>query len=65
MNPTKYFILLVFFRELKNGISLVDDKYVSLDCASKKAAYQGISAVIASRIAMAMPGMGMSMSIAF
>lgn len=50
-------------RELKNGISLVDDKYESLDVASKKAAYQGISAVIASRIAMAMPGMGMSIII--
>lgn len=36
----------------------MDDKYESLDVASKKAAYQGISAVIASRIAMAMPGMG-------
>lgn len=42
---------------MKNGISLVDDQYNSLDVASKKAAYQGISAVIASRIAMAMPGM--------
>lgn len=52
-------------RELKNGISLVDDKYESLDVASKKAAYQGISAVIASRIAMAMPGMGMPTIINF
>lgn len=49
---------LLTFRELKKGINLVDDKYNSLDVASKKAAYQGIGAVIASRIAMAMPGMG-------
>lgn len=52
-------------RELKNGISLVDDKYESLDVASKNAAYQGISAVIASRIAMAMPGMGTMIIINF
>lgn len=38
----------------------MDDQYKSLDVASKNAAIQGISAVCASRIAMAMPGMGMS-----
>lgn len=54
-------MVCAIFRELKSGISLVDDKYNSLDVSSKKAAYQGISAVIASRIAMAMPGMGMYM----
>lgn len=45
-------------QELKNGITLVDDKYESLNVQSKKAAFQGISAVILSRIAMATPGMG-------
>lgn len=45
-------------QELVNGITLVDDNYNSLDVESKKAAVQGISAVIASRIAMATPGMG-------
>lgn len=45
-------------QELKNGISLVDDKYEDLNVQSKKAAFQGISAVILSRIAMATPGMG-------
>lgn len=49
---------MCIFRELKQGIALVDDKYNSLDAASKKAAYQGIGAVCASRIAMATPGMG-------
>lgn len=49
--------IICTFRELKHGISLVDDQYNSLNVSSKKAAYQGISAVIASRIAMAIPGM--------
>lgn len=37
----------------------MDDQYRILDVASKNAAVQGISAVCASRIAMAIPGMGM------
>lgn len=45
-------------QELQKGISLVDDNYNSLNVESRKAAVQGISAVIASRIAMATPGMG-------
>lgn len=45
-------------QELVKGITLVDDKYNSLNVESRKAAVQGISAVIASRIAMAAPGMG-------
>lgn len=45
-------------QELQKGITLVDDNYNSLNVESKKAAVQGISAVIASRIAMATPGMG-------
>lgn len=44
-------------QELRQGILLVDDKYNSLNIESKKAAFQGISAVIMSRIAMASPGM--------
>lgn len=49
---------MFFRRELKNGITLVDEKFNSLNVESKKAAFQGISAVILSRIAMATPGMG-------
>lgn len=45
-------------QELQKGITLVDENYNSLDVESKKAAIQGISAVIASRVAMATPGMG-------
>lgn len=45
-------------QELQKGITLVDDNYNSLNVESRKAAIQGISAVIASRIAMATPGMG-------
>lgn len=51
-------------QELQKGITLVDDNYNSLNVESKKAAVQGISAVIASRIAMATPGMGKSTIIA-
>lgn len=45
-------------QELRNGVTLVDDQYNSLKVESKKAAFQGISAVVLSRIAMATPGMG-------
>lgn len=48
----------MIYRELQKGITLVDDNYNSLGVESKKAAFQGISAVIMSRIAMAAPGMG-------
>lgn len=45
-------------QELQKGITLVDENFNSLNVESRKAAVQGISAVIASRIAMAVPGMG-------
>ncbi|XP_030562679.1 sideroflexin-1-3 [Drosophila novamexicana] len=43
-------------QELRNGVSLVDEKNQEVGI-SKKAAFVGISAVVVSRIAMAMPGM--------
>lgn len=45
-------------RELQNGIALVDDKNAPLDVQSKNAAFDGISAVVMSRVGMACPGMG-------
>lgn len=44
-------------RELKNGVTLLDDQNNEVGI-SKKAAAVGITAVVASRIAMATPGMG-------
>lgn len=44
--------------ELQQGIALVDDRQQSLGVQSQKAATEGISAVVLSRIVMAMPGMG-------
>ncbi|XP_036341755.1 sideroflexin-1-3-like [Rhagoletis pomonella] len=43
-------------QELKNGVTLLDEKNNELG-VSKKAAAAGITAVVASRIAMAAPGM--------
>ncbi|XP_064550565.1 sideroflexin-1-3 [Drosophila montana] len=43
-------------QELRNGVSLLDEKNNEVGI-SKKAAFVGISAVVVSRIAMAMPGM--------
>ncbi|EDW58646.1 sideroflexin-1-3 [Drosophila virilis] len=43
-------------QELRNGVSLLDEKNQEVGI-SKKAAFVGISAVVVSRIAMAMPGM--------
>lgn len=44
--------------ELANGIALVDEHQKPLGVQSKKAATEGISSVVVSRITMAMPGMG-------
>ena len=45
------------YRELKNGVTLLDEQNNEMGI-SKKAAAVGITAVVASRIAMATPGMG-------
>lgn len=47
-----------FCRELQNGVDLTDENNNPLDAKSKTAAFQGISAVVLSRIGMACPGMG-------
>lgn len=44
------------FRELRNGVVLLDENNNNMG-VSKKAAVMGISAVVASRVAMAIPGM--------
>lgn len=51
-------IFLLYYRELTEGIALFDDKNQPLNVQSKKAATEGISAVVLSRIGMAIPGMG-------
>jgi len=48
--------LYFLHRELRNGVVLLDEKNNEVGI-SKKAAFVGISAVLVSRIAMAMPGM--------
>lgn len=48
---------MIDFREIMNGVEVVDENDNVLG-KSKKAAIQGISAVVASRCAMAAPGMG-------
>ena len=49
---------MIVFRELQHGVSLTDENNKPLEAQSKKAAFQGISAVVLSRIGMALPGMG-------
>lgn len=43
---------------MQNGVDLTDENNNSIDAKSKTAAFQGISAVVLSRIGMACPGMG-------
>lgn len=45
------------FRELKTGVTIIDENGNRLG-ESTKAAQQGIAAVTISRVAMSMPGMG-------
>jgi len=53
------YIIFLFYRELRNGVTLFDEHSNEMGI-SKKAAVVGISTVILSRIAMAIPGMSTS-----
>lgn len=54
--PSRYKIKTLFYRELRNGVVLLDENNNEVG-VSKNAAFQGISAVVISRVAMAVPGM--------